>query len=170
FLAVRDGAGAAFPRAPGAGRGVVGGGRLDRLSDDDPPHARPGPRPRGTMNGRARLFVFFPAAAGLGVLLVWAFLGLPRFGFYHGPYGTVLRAVAVHQRHATNVVNAIVFDYRGFDTVGEEFIFFAAVIGIATLLRAQRAEAEGRAEDHARHRQVTPTSDAVRVASLLLVG
>jgi multicomponent Na+:H+ antiporter subunit B len=35
----------------------------------------------------------------------------------------------------TNVVAAVVFDYRGFDTLGEEFILFGAVMGVALLLR-----------------------------------
>jgi len=114
--------------------------------------------------------VFVPAAAAVAALLLWGFLGLPHFGFAHGPYGNVIRAIGVRQRHVTNVVAAVVFDYRGFDTVGEEFIFVAAVIGVAMLLRAQREESEGRgarAEDRA---AFVGTSDALRVAVLALVG
>lgn len=37
-------------------------------------------------------------------------------GHYAGPYGDVLNSLSVYQRHATDVVSAINFDYRGFDT------------------------------------------------------
>ncbi|HAZ27158.1 TPA: hypothetical protein DCY67_00880 [Candidatus Acetothermia bacterium] len=36
---------------------------------------------------------------------------------------------------ANNVVTAIVFDYRGYDTLGEATVLFAAVIGVALILR-----------------------------------
>ncbi len=32
---------------------------------------------------------------------------------------------------STNIVNSIVWDFRGFDTLGEETVFFTAVIAIA---------------------------------------
>lgn len=36
---------------------------------------------------------------------------------------------------ANNVVTAIVFDYRGYDTLGEATVLFVAVIGVALILR-----------------------------------
>jgi|Deesub1362B_J571_1020462.scaffolds.fasta_scaffold00111_51 multisubunit Na+/H+ antiporter MnhB subunit len=36
---------------------------------------------------------------------------------------------------ANNVVTAIVFDYRGYDTLGEATVLFAAVVGVVLLLR-----------------------------------
>lgn len=36
---------------------------------------------------------------------------------------------------ANNVVTTIVFDYRGFDTLGEGTVLFTAVIGIVALFR-----------------------------------
>lgn len=82
-----------------------------------------------------RLVLFGIAAAGLGALLFWSLAGLPDFGHYHWPYGRVLNELALPQRHASNTVTAIVFDYRGFDTFGEEFILFASVVGVSLLLR-----------------------------------
>jgi multicomponent Na+:H+ antiporter subunit B len=76
-----------------------------------------------------------PVIGSLGALLGWGFSGLPPFGSFHGFYGQLLNAIALPQRHTTNVVTAIVFDYRGFDTMGEEFILFAAVVGVVILLR-----------------------------------
>ena len=114
--------------------------------------------------------VFLAAAAVVGALLVWGMTGLPPNGVYRGPYGLVLNQVAVAERHATNVVAAVTFDYRGIDTMGEEFILFAAVIGVAILLRAMRGEAEHPPEEAARGRRVPGTSNAVRVGGLALLG
>lgn len=77
-----------------------------------------------------------PVLGVLAVLLLWGFSGLPPFGNFHGLYGQLLNHIALPQRHTTNVVAAVVFDYRGFDTLGEEFILFAAVSGVVMLLRA----------------------------------
>ena len=92
------------------------------------------------MSPRGRVWLFLPAAAVLGAGLVWAFADLPAFGHYSGVYGLTLEHVAVAERHATNVVSAVTFDYRGFDTLGEEFILFASAVGCAILLRSQRDE------------------------------
>jgi multicomponent Na+:H+ antiporter subunit B len=92
------------------------------------------------MSRRFRLGLFAVSAVVLGVVLVHGLAGLPRFGDYHGVYGTVLNRVTVSERHATDVITAINFDFRGLDTMGEEFILFAASIGLVVLLREQRDE------------------------------
>jgi multicomponent Na+:H+ antiporter subunit B len=114
--------------------------------------------------------VFLIAAAGVGVLLLWGMSGLPGFAAEHGVYAATLNRVAVGERHATNVVAAVTFDYRGLDTMGEEYILFAAVVGVAILLRAQRDEAEAPPEEAAGERRVPGTSNAVRVLGLTLLG
>jgi multicomponent Na+:H+ antiporter subunit B len=90
---------------------------------------------------------------------LWSVAGLPDFGHYHWPYGNVLNHVAVSERHTTNVVTVIVFDYRGVDTLGEEFILFTAVVGVALLLRKRR-EGEYEPRDEVR-------SDAIRALGAL---
>jgi multicomponent Na+:H+ antiporter subunit B len=114
------------------------------------------------MTRRFRLGLFAVSAAGLGALLLWAVAGLADFGHYHGVYGTTLNSVAVGERHTTNVVAAVVFDYRGFDTLGEEFILFGSVIGVALLLRDVRKEPR-RPRDEMR-------SDAARLVGLGFAG
>jgi multicomponent Na+:H+ antiporter subunit B len=74
--------------------------------------------------------------------MLWACSGLPEFGRYAGPYGDVLNAVAPAERNMQNVVTAINFDYRGIDTLGEEYMLFAAVAATALLLRRLRTEEE----------------------------
>jgi multicomponent Na+:H+ antiporter subunit B len=117
-----------------------------------------------------RRWVFLAAAAVAGGLLLWGTSGLPEYGVYAGPYGDVLNATAVGERKATNVVAAVAFDYRGLDTLGEEFILFAAVIGVAVLLRVQRDEAMRPPDEDAADRRAPGTSDAVRVLGLALLG
>jgi multicomponent Na+:H+ antiporter subunit B len=92
------------------------------------------------MSPRFRLGLFAVGAVVLAAVLVHGLGGLPAFGDYHGIYGTVLDRVTVSERHATDVITAINFDYRGLDTMGEEFILFAASIGLVVLLREQRDE------------------------------
>jgi multicomponent Na+:H+ antiporter subunit B len=109
--------------------------------------------------------------AGMATLYAWAVVGLPDFGHYRGPYGDIINKVSTPERHVTDTVTGVNFDYRGFDTVNEEMILFAAVVGLTILLRAQRDEQESRSEeDHARYRIAPHTSDPVRVVGLLLVG
>jgi multicomponent Na+:H+ antiporter subunit B len=114
--------------------------------------------------------LFLVAMAALAALLVWGMAGLPRFGTFAGAYSRLLNATAVGERAATNVVASITFDYRGFDTMGEEFILFAAVVGVAILLRAQRDEEEGQPEEEATGRSAPAASNAVRALGLALVG
>jgi multicomponent Na+:H+ antiporter subunit B len=108
---------------------------------------------------RVRIAVFVPALVVLFALLLWGFAGMPDFGHYRGPYGFVLERIATPERHVTNVVNATTYDYRGFDTMGEEFILFAAVTGVVLLLRGSSGSRR-RADDDVR-------SDSIRVAGAI---
>jgi len=119
---------------------------------------------------RQRAWFFAVAAAGLVACYLWAFTGLPGFGNYPGPYGQEILRRAVGETRATGVVSAVNFLYRGFDTVGEEFILFAAAAGMSVLLRKLRAERETGPADEADSRTIPATSSAVRIPALLLVG
>jgi multicomponent Na+:H+ antiporter subunit B len=122
------------------------------------------------MGERIRIVVFVIAAAGMAALLVWGLLGLPPFGAYQGPYGFEINAEAVQKRHLTNMASTVNFDYRGFDTLGEEYILFAAVTGLALLLRQMRGEIEEAPKAAAGDRTLLPRSDAVRWLGLLAAG
>jgi multicomponent Na+:H+ antiporter subunit B len=119
---------------------------------------------------RQRAWFFAVAAAGLVACYLWAFTGLPGFGNYPGPYGQEILRRAVGETHATGVVSAVNFLYRGFDTVGEEFILFAAAAGMSVVLRKLRAERETEPVDEAGSRTIPATSGAMRVAALVMVG
>ena len=123
------------------------------------------------MTAVQRRWLFFAGLAGLLAFYLWGVTGLPGFGHYPGPYGFILNRVAVAQTNATGVVSAVNFEYRGFDTVGEEFILFIAAIGVATALRRLRDERDQSvAHDEMTGRATAQTSDAVRLAALLFVG
>jgi multicomponent Na+:H+ antiporter subunit B len=114
--------------------------------------------------------MFLAGVAGLVAFYLWGLAGLPGFGDYPGPYGFILNHVAVAQTKATGVVSAVNFEYRGFDTVGEEFILFAAAAGVSVVLRRLRGERERPAADEAADRDAPPTSGAVRMLALLFTG
>ena len=122
------------------------------------------------MSVAARRWLFLPAAAILGAFYLWGLHGIPPLGQYRGPYGDIINAVAVSERHVTNAVSAVNFDYRGFDTMGEEFILFAAVVGSVVLLRQLRDEEKEELKDVKPQRSAPAPSDAVRVLTLGLVG
>ncbi len=116
-----------------------------------------------------RRWIFLAGMAGLAGFYLWGLSGLPGFGNYPGPYGDLINRMAVAQTNATGVVSAVNFDYRGFDTVGEEFILFVAAAGISVVLRQLRGEHE-RGRRMGEDWQLGPASDAVRVVALIFAG
>jgi multicomponent Na+:H+ antiporter subunit B len=118
----------------------------------------------------ARRWIFFAAIAGFAAFYLWGLTGLPGFGNYPGPYGLIINHIAVGQTNATGVVSAVNFEYRGFDTLGEEFILFVAAMGVSTVLRHLRGERERAPKDEALDRDESLTSDAMRTAALLFIG
>jgi multicomponent Na+:H+ antiporter subunit B len=122
------------------------------------------------MTPSQRRWIFLVGGAGLVAFYLWGLLGLPGFGNYPGPYGFIINRVAVAQTNATGVVSAINFEYRGFDTVGEEFILFTAAAGMSIVLRQLRGERERSPVDEAAGRDVPATSTAVRMIALLFTG
>jgi len=120
------------------------------------------------MSRRTRGIVFGAGALGLAALLLWGFGGLPSFGDFQGRYGELLAKSAVPERHATETVAVTTFDYRGFDTLGEEFILFAAAVGVLVLLRIQRGADEIPAE--AGKRRPTAHSPALRSVAIAFAG
>lgn len=118
------------------------------------------------MTRRARSVLTLVALGVLGAVLVVAVTGLEPFGHYPGPYGDVLARVVPGERHTGQLVTATVLDYRGFDTLGEEMILFAAVCGCAALLRVLRREREA---DRGAPARPVP-SFAARATGAALVG
>ncbi|MEU0039805.1 MnhB domain-containing protein [Streptomyces sp. NPDC006333] len=93
------------------------------------------------MSRRVRVWILALAALGFAALFSAACLHLPHFGGDSHPYGE--RSVRDALAHRTaNVIAAVNFDQRAFDTLGEESILFASVLGTVVLLRQTRTERE----------------------------
>jgi multicomponent Na+:H+ antiporter subunit B len=117
---------------------------------------------------RARLAFFAVAAAGLAATLGAGLAGLPSFGSQTSAYAAMLNNVAPLQRHVTDVVSAINFDYRGLDTMFEEFILLGAVAGISVILRPLSDETRQLPADKAPDRAIPPPGPAVWLLSVFL--
>jgi multicomponent Na+:H+ antiporter subunit B len=119
---------------------------------------------------RGRLGLFALAGPGLLAVLVIGLHRLPRFGVLSAAYGLLVDRLEPQIRRATDVVTGLNFDIRAFDTLGEEFILFASVAGVAVILRQLRDEDESTdrsrgIDDH----QLGGASGAVRLVSLVLI-
>ena len=122
------------------------------------------------MSRPVRLGMFALAGAGMAAVLLLGFTGLPSFGDAHELSGALLNRTEDKLRHATDIVTALNFDIRAYDTLGEEFILFASVTGVALLLRQLRGE-----EEHARpapgieEHAFAGASDGMKLVSLVLI-
>ncbi|HET9893867.1 MAG TPA: MnhB domain-containing protein [Streptosporangiaceae bacterium] len=122
------------------------------------------------MSQSQRRWIFLAAIAGLAAFYLWGLAGLPGFGHYPGPYGFIINKIAVAQTKATGVVSAVNFSYRGFDTLGEEFILFAAAAGVSIVLRPLRGERERDSRAEQPDVSGPAPSPAVRQAALVFTG
>ena len=89
-------------------------------------------------------------AVGLIVLLVllgflvWAVMLIHPFGYPSPTYmDDYIIENAQEETGNNNVVASVVFDYRGFDTLGEATILFTAATGVLLLLRALKHKEDG---------------------------
>jgi len=82
-------------------------------------------------------------AAGISLGVVIAFLVasaflIHPFGQPPSPMDDYMIDNAQAETGTNNVVTAVLFDYRGFDTLGEATILFTAVTGVVMLFRATK--------------------------------
>jgi multicomponent Na+:H+ antiporter subunit B len=128
------------------------------------------------MTPRVRLLLFLFACLCLLPAVIHVTRRMPTFGTHPLPYGDAINAAAPQQRHVTNMVSAVNFDYRGFDTLGEEFMLLCAVTGTTLLLRGSRGEQRAAQPGRVAGRPILPRSDAIVLicrlygASTLLFG
>jgi len=65
---------------------------------------------------------------------------MPTFGAATSRYASTVNELAPRLRHVSNMVAAVNFDIRGFDTLAEETMLLCAVVGAVILLRGSRGE------------------------------
>jgi multicomponent Na+:H+ antiporter subunit B len=114
-----------------------------------------------------RLSLFGLSALGFFALLAWGVNALPPFGHYAGPYGDLVVQLSQPQRHMANTVTAVVFDYRGFDTMGEELLLFAAASSVALVLRETREHEVDDVTDEVRSDAINAGGVLAAVATML---
>jgi len=75
-------------------------------------------------------------------LLMAVVMTVHPFGYPPSQMDDYIIENAQTETGANNVVSAVVFDYRGFDTLGEATILFTAVTGVVTMFRRKKEEAK----------------------------
>jgi len=79
----------------------------------------------------------------LVAFLVWGMQLIHPFGYPDASnMDDYMIEKAQEETGSNNVVTSVVFDYRGFDTLGEATILFTAVTGVLLLLRTLRRKKE----------------------------
>ena len=116
------------------------------------------------MKRRTRTIVAAICALVIAPALAVVMLHMPAFGNHPLPYGDAINRSAGAARHVTNMVTAVNFDYRAFDTLGEELMLVAAVTGTLVLLRGRRGESLSDQAAQAGDRPVCERSEAVTLA------
>lgn len=64
-----------------------------------------------------------------------------KMGQVGSSYGDVSQAIVDNTKEGTGAINsvtAVVFDFRGYDTLGEAIVLFTAVCGVAVVLRGNK--------------------------------
>lgn len=72
--------------------------------------------------------------------LVAAALLIHPFGYPPSQMDDYIIENTQSETGANNAVTAVVFDYRGYDTLGEATILFSAVTGVVMLFRRKKKE------------------------------
>ena len=117
-----------------------------------------------------RMILFAAGAAGLGAMLICAFMHLPGPEDLRGRYLKQINSRTVPERNTTDAVSAVNFDYRGFDTLGEEFILFVSVLGAIILLRQAEDKKEASLPDALTPGRNIGPSDSIRLWILIMVA
>jgi multicomponent Na+:H+ antiporter subunit B len=117
-----------------------------------------------------RMLLFFAGAAGIAVLFAIAIGPLAHPRDIRNQYAAAINSATFSERNVTDAVSAVNFDFRGFDTVGEEFILLVSVLGSLVLLRMTE-DRKGKVLPDALSpwRDVGP-SDAIRLWILAMIA
>ncbi|MCL0059373.1 hypothetical protein M1O20_02565 [Dehalococcoidia bacterium] len=87
---------------------------------------------------RAKHLVPVLVLLGIGVILTMAVIDMPAFGDPEAPAHRHVApryiARAYEETGVTNMVTAVLIDYRGYDTLGELTVIFAAGVAVLSLL------------------------------------
>ncbi len=121
------------------------------------------------MSRGLRLLVFFAGAGCVAAMFAVAFFRMPAFGGTAHLYRDLAVSAAVAHQTA-NVVGSVNFDQRAIDTLGEETILLASVVGATVLLRPSEEEAELRPRRPGRTMPATKLLGYALLPVTLLIG
>lgn len=122
------------------------------------------------MTRKWRLLLFWMGAAGIALLFAAGMQPLRRLSDIRNRYAAEINSRSFAERNATDAVTAVNFDYRGFDTVGEEFILFVSVLGALVLLRMAEEREENPIVDALDSWRDVPPSEATRLWILMMLA
>lgn len=94
----------------------------------------------------------FPYVSSLiffGLFLIFAFFAvseMPRFGEPLMRVSQRYLDAGPDETGATNIVTAVLLDYRGYDTLGEATVLFTSVVGAFVILRRRGRKHKGEAD------------------------
>jgi multicomponent Na+:H+ antiporter subunit B len=72
----------------------------------------------------------------LGLFIFMGLVSLPAFGSFESKQvAEYYLQKGVFHTGSANLVNAIVWDFRGYDTLGEEIVLFTAAMGVFLVVR-----------------------------------
>ena len=80
------------------------------------------------------------------LLVIFTFIGF-KIGLKPEVFGDASQIIiddTIKETGAINSVTATVFDFRGYDTLGEAIVLFTAICGVAAVLRPERKAKEGK--------------------------
>ncbi len=75
----------------------------------------------------------------LFTVLLYSAVVMPEFGsFTNKDVAMYYLTNGLRFTGSANIVNSIVWDFRGYDTMGEETVLFAAAMGVFLIIRRKR--------------------------------
>jgi len=83
----------------------------------------------------------------IGLILLFMVAEMPTFGEMGPAYNEVAHhytQCAVDETGATNVISAIILDWRAYDTLGEATVLFAGIAAVLAILAAHGQRKKGR--------------------------
>ena len=91
------------------------------------------------MKMKFRRLLFFLLALLVGYVMVVTIAELPPYGIPQGPSDNIVSQRYIHDAledtGATNMITAIVVDYRAYDTLFETTVLFTAVMAVLVTLK-----------------------------------
>jgi multicomponent Na+:H+ antiporter subunit B len=117
-----------------------------------------------------RTALFLLGAAGIACLFALASEPISHPRDIRNRYAAAINSRTFSERNVTDAVSAVNFDFRAFDTVGEEFILFVSVLGSLVLLRMIDDRKERVLRDATDAWRDVGPSDAIRLWILAMIA